>query len=1172
MAHKWSEPYSGKNPIPKMTTGIRALVSPQRATDEKARQMQNMDTGMGEQARDEQQTEQRAGQMEKGDSVRVRDPTTGEEVEIRNAQEGHDKESPGQNVLKLELPEPVLSLASTDWNEHRDLVLSVSTQSIYTLVAIYFISLVVLFLPVSFILRGPLALLPPLLATPTLLNRVRNTAMQDADARAWHSERIRGLRAGADHDDDGKIETEERFRESAEWANSLLSGVWPILNPALFATVVDMIEDIMQGSVPSFIHSVRISDLGLGSTPLRITSVCALPDSHNDDAMGLLDASDRDQLNGDHINLEVSFSYRALPSSASAKSKARNAHLLVDFFLGLKEVYGFSVPVWVELRGVVGTARLRMELIPDPPFVKTTLLTLLGLPRINISVLAMSRALPNVMNLPFISGFISSALDTAAAEYVAPKSLILDVQKLMGGSDVNKDTQALGVLVVHIHRATGIKKMDTNGTSADPYVTLTYSRLGKPLFSTRIIKGDLNPVFEEMAILPLDVNVLRLHEQLSIQLWDSDRGSADDMMGFVEVDIIEFIRNKNTAHRRIVHLSSPDSSDRPGTIEFTAGYYPKMHPDTSLKTAGHDPGIPEDLRESNDFKEERDTALSDLEAAVLVCPPDAKEWVSGIVGVQVHEVRDLGVGRGGRMGESSAHGMGGKLKDMIGLGGGEGEKGSDQAGEDEEGEDLPSSYCTISLNDELPITSSPIFNAGTERFVRDWRTAHVTVTVKDSRMRENDAMLGVVFLKLSDLLVNASQLTRTYHLEHGIGYGRIRISILFRPVSAKLPPNLRGFDIGTLRVGDVRVRTEDRHLAQDLAKCELRLKTTTSAVEEKVARSTAEVHGEEIVWAPDRHTALPVRQRYGANFIIAFKARGTGKRAMAVLWLRDLVDGKRTQLELPLFTESDNDYSRLKQNYVPPSGDLSAWDSDREKLTRAGTVRVDLEFAPGISDAHRGMLTGADAKAQTRWDEADFVARDGGRRAVGEVQVRRPQEVARVQSSADGARRDSGGPAGSARQASAPSVAPTQESTAATVGHGAPVRPSSEPRQDSTVATTGHEEPPDNTTVPHAEAEEDRGSSQQDDGEDTDATEGDDGQTGSSDGDSEGDGQKRGPMKRLRKWKQNQKDLHREHRGVMQAKPARTAVWMKDNVKQGMHSVKERFAMDSRQPDVETEV
>ena len=50
----------------------------------------------------------------------------------------------------------------------------------------------------------------------------------------------------------------------------------------------------------------------------------------------------------------------------------------------------------------------------------------------------MNRALPNVMNLPFISGFISSAIDTAAAEYVAPKCLTLDLQRLISGDDIKK--------------------------------------------------------------------------------------------------------------------------------------------------------------------------------------------------------------------------------------------------------------------------------------------------------------------------------------------------------------------------------------------------------------------------------------------------------------------------------------------------------------------------------------------------------------------------------------------------------------------------------------------------------------------------------------------------------------------------------------------------------------
>lgn len=93
------------------------------------------------------------------------------------------------------------------------------------------------------------------------------------------------------------------------------------------------------------------------------------------------------------------------------------------------------------------------------------MVTLMGLPRINISAVPLSSALPNVMNLPFISGFISSSINTAVAEYVAPKSVTLDLQRLISGDDIKKDTDAIGVLIVHIHMAKGVRRMDASGSS-----------------------------------------------------------------------------------------------------------------------------------------------------------------------------------------------------------------------------------------------------------------------------------------------------------------------------------------------------------------------------------------------------------------------------------------------------------------------------------------------------------------------------------------------------------------------------------------------------------------------------------------------------------------------------------------------------------------------------------
>ena len=45
-----------------------------------------------------------------------------------------------------------------------------------------------------------------------------------------------------------------------------------------------------------------------------------------------------------------------------------------------------------------------------------------------------------------------------------------------------------------------------------------------------------------------------------------------------------------------------------------------------------------------------------------------------------------------------------------------------------------------------------MFNAGTEQFMPDWRAGHVSVVVRDSRMREHDPILGMVFLKVQEFL------------------------------------------------------------------------------------------------------------------------------------------------------------------------------------------------------------------------------------------------------------------------------------------------------------------------------------------------------------------------------------------------------------------------------------
>lgn len=76
--------------------------------------------------------------------------------------------------------------------------------------------------------------------------------------------------------------------------------------------------------------------------------------------------------------------------------------------------------------------------------------------------------------------------------------------------------------------------------------------------------------------------------------------------------------------------------------------------------------------------------------------------------------------------------------------------------------------CQVYRTRAKVVSSKPIFNAGTERFMRDWRSGIVTVTVRDQRHRQHDPILGVVPLRLSDILQTSSQVTRWYPLDGGI--------------------------------------------------------------------------------------------------------------------------------------------------------------------------------------------------------------------------------------------------------------------------------------------------------------------------------------------------------------------------------------------------------------------
>lgn len=122
--------------------------------------------------------------------------------------------------------------------------------------------------------------------------------------------------------------------------------------------MADMVEDILQASLPSFVDAVRITDLGQGRNPLKLSSVRALPDQPGDEGYPNTNWIDegsntptkdmdgdvlKEDQAGDYYNFEVAFQYSAQPGQ---KDRDKNIHLLIEFFLGTHDWFHIPLPIW----------------------------------------------------------------------------------------------------------------------------------------------------------------------------------------------------------------------------------------------------------------------------------------------------------------------------------------------------------------------------------------------------------------------------------------------------------------------------------------------------------------------------------------------------------------------------------------------------------------------------------------------------------------------------------------------------------------------------------------------------------------------------------------------------------------------------------------------------------
>lgn len=567
-----------------------------------------------------------------------------------------------------------------------------------------------------------------------------------------------------------------------------------------------------------------------------------------------------------------------------------------------------------------------------------------------------------------ISSFVQSAIDAAMAEYVAPKSLTLNLKDMLVGEDFKKDTTSRGVVLVFVKAAHGFKQGDggigPKEGSSDAYCTVSWGKFGKTVASTRIITESQDPEWHEWATILVSAEELNAEEKLRLQIWDSDKWTADDDLGRVEVDLKELMHKpetQNKLHNREDRFHGQDPDEMmAGSLQWSVGYFGKVKiTEHQLQQQTVDENIrtkeqlqqhvselaANKLREAGkgpdeeEVHQQRAQDLAEIEDSMIISAPPNQECLSGILSVQIHNITGLEVQ---------------KLQKMD-KGGGDDDEGE----ETETDEDMPDSYCNIILNHKKiyrtrtkPKNSKPFFNAGTERFIRDWRTTEIIISVADARERENDALIGIVYLPLNKVFADKSQVVDVYPLVGGIGYGRARISMVWRSVELKLPSNLLGWDYGTLEIRGA-VRAKSGSLPEKLLKNRIKMRTD-------LGRAKVYSNGDS-TWSlgkrPNREgesAFLPVRRRYASALILEFRESTLGpdkSPAFAVLWLHELVDEEKETRTLKVWKGGKSRLARAEGNC-----DYNGFDEGEQPL---GEIELDIKFWRGLSGYHKRFASGS---------------------------------------------------------------------------------------------------------------------------------------------------------------------------------------------------------------------
>lgn len=374
-------------------------------------------------------------------------------------------------------------------------------------------------------------------------------------------------------------------------------------------------------------------------------------------------------------------------------------------------------------------------------------------------------------------------------------------------------------------------------------------------------------------------------------------------------------------------------------------------------------------------------------------------------------------------------------------------------------------------------------------------------------------------------------------------------------------------------------------------KTKLRLRTGGSSA--SVKREQCTIESDHMSWninGEGRHARpyLPVRYRYRSPILFEFHVGGKrSTNIFAALWLQGVVDGEEMDFDIPIF-RCDNG-TRFAQNYITEENFQSIPVLEMEQL---GRLRFRGRFKAGTDRHHKRFVSDNDSRETIETWEACYA--EGVRKE--EVSRDLPPVIQKLHDDSLTQGRDVLATASEEEKqkwlakdgtdwtgAFGKDPADLMSSQAGD-GHATDEDvyvPEEDSDEDSSVRSPAspvqqrirHEDTDlgvtDATNAGDAHDEDVHRPRESVDTSMSKTTT--NGTSSSGSGASQKSGNKN-PYKAYKDFRSRSRDLHRQHRGLMQWRPMRNAQFAKDEAKFAIRRVTKLGALDGRQPDVETEV